>query len=335
MDKKRWLILVITLLVAISFSLFISCKDEAEEVDEPTVTSKLVVYCYTGHSGAAATMCLKAMGYDASNLKFGIMSWTKDEDVRGTSPWSEDQCIGAATETTANDYPAENALPDFSADLLAAVDGALNSFDPTTYSSATLHDEVNGDERPQILSVRSATQYAVGHIPYAENIAWKEVYDTDQLAVFSEPEGGINEAARQAAEDYLTQESVPLTIAAADLESLLTDGDDTNDPFVLSVRSAEHYALGHIPTAYNIPWKDLASDTLELKKLPTDRLIVVYCYTGHTGGYSAAALNLLGYTAKNLKWGILSWTDDADIRVASPFSEDDFGDYEFNTGDTP
>ncbi|MBN1754871.1 hypothetical protein JW877_01525 [bacterium] len=335
MFKKRWMTILVTLIVGLSFCLFMSCKEEAEEPDEPTLTDKVVVYCYTGHSGAAATMCLKAMGYDASNLRFGIMSWTKDEDVRATSPYTETECIGAATETTIEDYPADNDLPDFDSELLGILDDALNSIDPVTYSAITLYDEINGEERSQILSVRSATHYAIGHIPGAENIPWKEVYDADKLTVLKTLEGGINEVARQAAEDYLTQASVPLTITAADLDSLLNDGDEDNDPFVLSVRSATHYAIGHIPGAYNIPWSDLASDTLELKKLPTDRTIVVYCYTGHTGGYAATVLNLLGYTAKNLKWGIMSWTNNADVRASNPFNEDDWGDYEVNTGDTP
>ena len=44
-------------------------------------------------------------------------------------------------------------------------------------------------------------------------------------------------------------------IAAAALFENLSDGDTSNDPFIVSVRAPEHYALGHIEGAINIPWK--------------------------------------------------------------------------------
>jgi len=45
-----------------------------------------------------------------------------------------------------------------------------------------------------------------------------------------------------------------------------------------------------------------------LAKLPKDRQIVVYCYTGHTASQITALLNILGYDAVNLKFGMTSWT---------------------------
>jgi len=227
-------------------------------------TDELVVYCYTGHSGALATFCLNAMGYNSVNLKFGIMSWTKDTLVRGTSPFTEEaECIDQTTETTIEDYSADNALPIF--------------------------DNTTSDDDAEIV--------------------------------------------RAAVEVYLTSDPAPSSgIKAQDLYDNLNDGDTSDDPFILSVRAEDAYAIGHIPGAANIPWRELASDTSVLKILPTDRQIVVYCYTGHTGGLATAALNLLGYDAINLKWGICSWTSDPDVRIASPFSEDDYGDYDVETG---
>ena len=70
---------------------------------------------------------------------------------------------------------------------------------------------------------------------------------------------------------------------------MANDGDDTNDPFIVSVRAPGDYALGHIPGAINIPWKTIV-DVENLKKLPTDQPIVIYCYTGHTGGLATMAL---------------------------------------------
>lgn len=99
------------------------------------------------------------------------------------------------------------------------------------------------------------------------------------------------------------------------------DGDPDNDYFVLSVRSADHYALGHITGAYNIPWNQIAKAE-NLRKLPHDKKIVIYCYTGHTGAIAAGVLGALGYDVVNLKHGMMAWTKDEAVRVAQPFKED-------------
>ncbi len=120
-------------------------------------------------------------------------------------------------------------------------------------------------------------------------------------------------------------------ISADALYENLMDGDDSNDPFIVSVRSAEHYALGHIEGAINIPWNQIAkADNLAL--LPTDQPIVVYCYTGHTGQVAATILNLLGYNVQNLKFGIMGWTLNDEVVVATRFSADtDQRDYPLET----
>ena len=41
----------------------------------------------------------------------------------------------------------------------------------------------------------------------------------------------------------------------------------------------------------------------DLKTLPTDKPVVVYCYTGQTSANLAAYLRLLGYDARTLLYG--------------------------------
>jgi rhodanese-related sulfurtransferase len=78
-------------------------------------------------------------------------------------------------------------------------------------------------------------------------------------------------------------------------------------PFILDVREDETYQNGHICGAAHIFWKDVFK--LEnLKRLPPDRQILVCSDTGHESGMVAALLNLLGYDAINLKWGIAAWS---------------------------
>ena len=66
---------------------------------------------------------------------------------------------------------------------------------------------------------------------------------------------------------------------------------------------AEYVDPGHIEGAIQYTAKqDFASDAF-LKTLPTDKTIVVYCYTGQGSGNLVAYLTLVGYDAKTLKYG--------------------------------
>jgi hypothetical protein len=47
---------------------------------------------------------------------------------------------------------------------------------------------------------------------------------------------------------------------------------------------------------------------------------VDYCYTGHTGQVAATVLGLLGYDVTNLKFGMMAWTDDAEVLATDPFA---------------
>lgn len=102
-------------------------------------------------------------------------------------------------------------------------------------------------------------------------------------------------------------------IAADALYDNLNDGDTSNDPYILSVRSGEDYEKGHIPGAINIPPTELFIEA-NLTRLPADKPIVVYCYTGQTASQVASALNMLGYDASNMLFGMQAWTMDKDVR---------------------
>ena len=236
--------------------------DDASLAMLPT-DKKIAVYCYTGHTGAVATAVLNALGYDASNLKFGMCSWTKDAAVRVASPFTEDAGKDFPTETTVNT--------------------------PSTYELAD----------PDFVSSQDA-----------------------------------DEVMQEAALAYVADATIAPTTSAQVLYDLINDGNASNDPQILSVRAASIYAVGHIPGAINIPWKEVAEEE-NLKKLDPNRDIVVYCYTGHTGGIATTALRLLGYKTVNLKHGMCDWTKDATVRGTTPFTEDGTWDYSVNTGTTP
>ena len=224
---------------------------------------KIVVYCFTGHTGSQATAILNMLGYDASNLKFGMTSWTKDTEVASGRYVEASSCMDYAFETTANS-PAQ------------------------TYSLPTIANTASNDESEILISASDA---------------------------------------------YLTS-SPQWNIAAKDLFLLINDDDDSNDPVIVSVRSAAAYASGHVPGAINIALTDLAKPA-SLAKLPTDKKIVVYCFTGHTGSQATAILNMLGYDASNLKFGMTSWTKDTEVASGRYVEASSCMDYAFVTGTSP
>lgn len=73
--------------------------------------------------------------------------------------------------------------------------------------------------------------------------------------------------------------------------------------YIVNYWPVDHYNQGHIPGAVQYtPKSDLKSSTY-LKTLPTDKQIVVYCYTGQNSAQVVAFLRVLGYDAKSLIYG--------------------------------
>lgn len=76
---------------------------------------------------------------------------------------------------------------------------------------------------------------------------------------------------------------------------------DPNTIF-LSIRRAANFAAKHIPGAINIPFG--AGMQAEFDRLPRDKLIIVYCYSGQTSNQTVAILRLLGFNAVSLDNGM-------------------------------
>jgi rhodanese-related sulfurtransferase len=77
-----------------------------------------------------------------------------------------------------------------------------------------------------------------------------------------------------------------------------------DDWFVVNYFPPANYEAGHIPGAYQYtPKADLSSDTF-LNTLPTDKKILVYCWTGQTSAQVTVYLNMLGYEAYSLLYGV-------------------------------
>ncbi|MCL0065265.1 rhodanese-like domain-containing protein, partial [Dehalococcoidia bacterium] len=115
----------------------------------------------------------------------------------------------------------------------------------------------------------------------------------------------IEPAVEAAIRDYFVAlADVAGTEVASNIISAENANKVLNDPdtIFLSVRKADDYAAKHIPGAINIPYS--RGMQVELAELPTDKRIIVYCYSGQTSGQTVAILRLLGYDAISLNSGM-------------------------------
>jgi len=114
---------------------------------------------------------------------------------------------------------------------------------------------------------------------------------------------------QQRADTYLTStiDTLGFTIPSSEVQAIVKDWDNQQDNYqIISVRSPEHYAVGHVPYAMNIPFREL-TQLEQLQKLDPNKISIVYCYTGHTGQIATTLLNLAGYPARNIKFGMMDW----------------------------
>lgn len=110
----------------------------------------------------------------------------------------------------------------------------------------------------------------------------------------------MNEELLKAARDYLEKTKDDWNyILPEDLEKQRKK----KNFFILDIRRPEDFRQGHIPGAHNIFWLDMLKPE-NLKKLPKNKTIVLYCYVGHTSSQAMTLLKLLGYDVVSLKFGM-------------------------------
>jgi len=109
---------------------------------------------------------------------------------------------------------------------------------------------------------------------------------------------------------------VDWVIAPKDVDSIQKDADANNDFYIMDIRDAADFALGHIATAVNVPLTNVVASAANA----AGKTILVVCKTGQTAGHACVALRLKGYKAKVLKWGMSGWNADFDVWTAKTAS---------------
>jgi rhodanese-related sulfurtransferase len=75
---------------------------------------------------------------------------------------------------------------------------------------------------------------------------------------------------------------------------------------IVDVRSKMACEAGHLPNALSIPWRNVAGVN-SLRRIDPRKTAVVYSENGQIGQLVATVLNLLGYRAVALKFGMMGW----------------------------
>jgi len=276
------------------------------------------VYCYSGQTAGQAIALMNMLGIDAVSVKSGFnkgaMTIEGYEDYVSTTA-ADVVDAGAEFDGTIQGYVEEyfNTVGDNGNNIIAAAD------------AMTLIEagEVT------VVDIRKTEDYDAGHIegavslPFGEGMDFSDLSMDDELIVTcysgqtagqtvavmkalgynakslkSGMKGWVSGVKATAANAYFSEYPGSRIVEWADLFAMMDAGDA---PLIVSIRSADDYAAGHITTAVNMPWgPGLAEGVAQLAKgVP----VYVYCYSGQTAGQAVALMNMLGIEAYSVKSG--------------------------------
>jgi rhodanese-related sulfurtransferase len=125
----------------------------------PAQDQPIVIYCGSGHRGAMVMAALRFLGYtDVRNLNGGTGAWTKAE---------------LALETGLPAAPVAGTAPTVDATMLRDLTSFLANLPEGYYTvkATDLNTELAGGATPTMIDVRSAEDFAAGHIDGTVNIA--------------------------------------------------------------------------------------------------------------------------------------------------------------------
>ncbi|MCU0344213.1 MAG: rhodanese-like domain-containing protein [Ignavibacterium sp.] len=258
--------------------------------------------------------------------------------------------------------------------LEGADGGYINNAAPAVVAASAVNTDILAGANITVIDVRSATDYAAGHIQGAVNVAIADIvtyYKNNNLSsktkvyvtCYTGQSAGLAVAALRLSgysnvfslkwgmcswayptrwnDAKLYGQTTPITkqmtanaknaagnlptlstgkttgaeIFESRLATVLTEGfsaisitretlyANLANYYILNYWPVAEYDQGHVEGAVQYtPKSDLKLATF-LKTLPTNKTIVVYCYTGQTSAQVATYLKLLGYDAKSLSFG--------------------------------
>ena len=116
----------------------------------------------------------------------------------------------------------------------------------------------------------------------------------------SSPAMAVSDEVEEAVDSYFA--NLPSNNAMIGQETFVEKVKAGEDLFILDIRQPDVYKEGHVKGAINLPWGS-GQIANNLDKLPGDKTIYVYCYTGQTANQIVGLLNFAGFEAESVKFG--------------------------------
>lgn len=293
--SKMWLLAILFLAFAA-----VSCDDDE---DDPVNEAQVLVEFLEGADGGYANTIMPAiMKADGVKGLMAVADGVYIIDIRSSDSWTAGHIEGAIN------VPA--------ADVLSHLDG----MDAASYEKIAIVC-YSGQSAAWVTCLAQISGY--------DNVFSMKWGMTSWNAEFDSWSGNVNNtySALFKTEDYpkgaegdlpglVTGETEGEDILAARLDVVLAEGfggaaitaaavyENLDGYYIVNYWPAGHYEdPGHIEGAMQYTPKESIALDLDLTTLPTDKTIVVYCYSGQTSANMAAYLRVLGYDALSLKFG--------------------------------
>lgn len=114
----------------------------------------------------------------------------------------------------------------------------------------------------------------------------------------------LESTASPAGKDYVNTD-LPSIMTATEVKTL----NETNQVYIIDIRSAADFATGHIANAHNVAIADLVTH-IKTVDMNAYTKVAIVCYTGQTAGWATSILRILGYSkCFSMKWGMCSWNE--------------------------
>ena len=299
--KLYFLMLIIPLLF-----VYTGCSEDATD-PEPTVNEAKVMVEYLEANGNPVTTFAKMIKADAVYANVNSGADQVVIDIRSADDYAKGHIKGAVnvSSTEVLSYYEANNLQNkatvviacYSGQTAAWVNGLLNtmgytnasdlkwgmcSWNPETSGSWTSTTNINNSRAAQFVQTATAKP-AAGDLPDLETgkTAAKDILRARVEAVFAEGFGAAK----------VSSDGVYANLSGYHIANYWSEAHYSGD-------------CGHIDGAMQYSPKAAFTSGADLKTLPTDKTVAVYCYTGQTSAHVAAYLRVLGYDAVSVLFGV-------------------------------
>ena len=315
----------------------------ADNLNKIPQDKDVFIYCYSGQTAGQAVMTLNAAGINARSIAYGWnMGLSKAEGIDAVTESAANDFGSETYDVAANVQEAMTAyykgLADVKettwknykvseANLKAMIEGdedfvLISARRPEDFAEAHIDGAVNIpygngfiENLSSVAKDKKVVVYCYSGQTAGQATAAMRLLGYDAVSLnggmgtgASAPNGWTNKgytvvsasAVYNGVVDYFAgKPDHSYLIKSPDVMAKVAAGEDV---FVLDIRSADDYAAGHLQGAVNAPWGGTAIAEA-VSKIPADKEVFVYCYSGQTAGQAVMTLNLAGLNARSVAYG--------------------------------